>query len=164
MLRQARLYTQLSAYHAMRGAFDYNITPLSLPVTRVRVHENTKQRATWDDNGVEIWYIGPSIRVHYHCYWFYIAYTGGERVCDTVQLFPSKIAMPALSSQENDTHSIHDIINIMSNTGPATPFLEYGTKATTTIEQLADIFSNNTIPKQQYPYPPTEHHTNIPIA
>ena len=42
LLRQTRLHTQISAYHPMWGAFDYNQTPLAPNGTRFLVHENPK--------------------------------------------------------------------------------------------------------------------------
>ena len=52
ILQQARLHPKLSSYHVMWGAFNYNKTTLSPPGTHILVHENPKQRATWDNNGV----------------------------------------------------------------------------------------------------------------
>ena len=72
--------------------------------------------------------------------------------------------MSALSSQDKATHAIHDLITILRNPGPETPFLEYGPKVTTNIEQLSDIFSTNTAPNQQDPSPMTKHQTNTPIS
>ena len=148
------LHLQISACHAMWGAFDYNWTPLIPPVTCVFVHENSKKLSTWDDNDTEGWYIGPYMWGHFHCYWCYISSTGGECISDIVQLFPSKSALSDLSSQDNATDAIHNLITIIHNPSPATPFWGYGPKSTTTVEKLADIFSTNTAPKQHEPYPP----------
>ena len=52
LLRQARLNPQLSAYHTMWVASNYNRTPLSPPVTFFLVHEKPKQRSMWVYNGV----------------------------------------------------------------------------------------------------------------
>ena len=68
--------------------------------------------------------------------------------------------MPALSSQDKATDAIHDLINILLNTGPTTPFLEYGPKAKTAVEQLADIFITKKAPEQHNPYPPIEQRTD----
>ena len=54
--------------------------------------------------------------------------------------------MLALSSQDNTTDAICDIITILRSTGPTTPFLEYGLKDKTAVEQLADVFRTNTAP------------------
>ena len=55
--------------------------------------------------------------------------------------------MSDLSAQDKATNDIFDFVTILRNPGPATPFLEYGPKATTNIEQLAEIFSTNKSPK-----------------
>ena len=62
--------------------------------------------------------------------------------------FPSKAVMPALYLKDKVTNATRDLIKIICNTGPATSFLEYGPKATTSYEQFSDIFSTNTVPKQ----------------
>ena len=70
---------------------------------------------------------------YYCCFRCDISSTGGERVSDTIQLFPRKIVMTSLSSQDEAIYSIYNIITILRNPVPATPFLEHGPKATTEI-------------------------------
>ena len=55
--------------------------------------------------------------------------------------------MSAPSSQDKATYAIRDLIIVLQNTGLATPFLEHGPKASTSIEKLAATFSTNTAPK-----------------
>ena len=64
----ARLHLQISYYHTIWVAFDYNQTPLAPPGARVLVHENPKQQATWYNNSVGEWYVGPDMKGHYQCY------------------------------------------------------------------------------------------------
>jgi hypothetical protein len=142
LLREARLHPQLSSYHALWGAFDYNRTPLAPPGTKVLVHEKPQQRNTWDDNGVEGWYLGPAMS-HYRCYRCYVSATHGERNSDTVEFFPTKVNMPALSTQDKAIEAIHDLIALLKNPKPANPFLTYGPQATAAIETMADIFQTN---------------------
>ena len=108
----------LSYYHAIWEGFDYNETPLAPHGAHILVHENTKQQSMWDDNCVEAWYVGPEIRGHYRCYRCYITSTWGERIYDTVQLFPRKVAISAVSSQDKATDDIHDLITTLRNPGP----------------------------------------------
>jgi hypothetical protein len=103
------------------------------------VHEKPQQRKTWDDNGVEGWYLGPAM-THYRCYRCYINATKGERNSDTVEFFPTQVSMPALSSQDKAIAAIQDLITLLRNPKPASPFLTYGPKAPAAIETLADIF------------------------
>ena len=65
------------------------------------------------------------MRGHYRCYRCYTTFTGGKCISDTVYLFPSNFTMPYLSSQDKATDAIPDLITIIRNTGPTTPFLEY---------------------------------------
>ena len=86
----------------------------------------------------------------YRCYICYVDSNGGERIYDTVEFFPKKVAMPELSEQYKATNVIIDIITILRNLAPAIPFLEYVPAATTTIEQISDIFLMNATPEQLY--------------
>ena len=64
LLRPSRLHPQLSAEAVLNGAFDYNVTPLAPPGTKVIVHETPSKRAPWAPHGVDGWYIG-SVPEHY---------------------------------------------------------------------------------------------------
>ena len=93
---------------------------------------------------------------------YYIKSNGGELIYNTVQFFPRKVAIPDLSSQDNSTDAIRDIITIFRNPGPSTPFLEYDPKDKTAVELLADIFRSRTAPAQHNPSPPTYQGTDTP--
>eukprot|EP00978_Attheya_sp_CCMP212_P040836 scaffold226906_cov28-Attheya_sp.AAC.2 len=51
--------------------------------------------------------------------------------------------MPALSTQDKAVQAIHDLIALLRNPKPASPFLTYGPQATAAIETMADIFQTN---------------------
>ena len=81
----------------MNGQFDYNRTPLAPPGTRVLVHEKPSARDSWSPHGVDGWYIGPALE-SYGCFKVWIWDTRNERVCDTLEWFPSTVTLPLASS------------------------------------------------------------------
>ena len=99
LLRTSRLHPQLSAHTHLMGQFDFNATPLAPPGTRVLLHEKPNQRSSWAPHGVDGWYIGPALH-HYRCFTVFVPATGATRVVDTVEFFPSKVAMPNTSSTD----------------------------------------------------------------
>jgi hypothetical protein len=103
LFRKSRINPLVSAYAQLNGNFDFNRTPLPPPGNRIIAHEKPDQRASWDPHGVDGYYLGPALD-HYRCYQVHIAKTKGTRIVDTVEFFPSKLAMPETSS--NDLASI----------------------------------------------------------
>ena len=63
--------------------------------------------------------------------------------------------MSALSSQDKSTDEIRYFITILRNPGPVTPLLEYGPKAKTAVEKLAENFRTNTSTEQHNLPPPS---------
>ena len=60
LLRSSRVNPKLFAYAYLFGQFDYNKTPLVPPGTKVVAHTKTSKRASWELNGEQGWYVGPS--------------------------------------------------------------------------------------------------------
>ena len=86
LLRPARVNPSLSAYTYLFGLFDFNATPLAPPGTRVIVHSKPEKRASWDPNGKEGWYVGPSPQ-HYRCMKCFMSKTRSEINSDTIVFF-----------------------------------------------------------------------------
>ena len=84
----------------------------------------------------------------YRCYRCYVDITGGDHIANTVECFPKQFVIPALSAQDKATDSIRDLITMIRNPAPESPFLEYGPAVTTSIGQPADIFRTNETPEQ----------------
>jgi hypothetical protein len=53
LLRKSRINPRMSAYAQLNGHFDFNITPLAPPGTRIIAHEKPDQRASWDPHGLD---------------------------------------------------------------------------------------------------------------
>ena len=65
-LRASKINPKLSAHAHMLGEFNYNKTPLVPPGTKIIAHNKPSNRESWQMNGEEGWYIGPSLQ-HYRC-------------------------------------------------------------------------------------------------
>ena len=65
LLRSSRANPRLSAYAALHGQFDYNLTPLVPMGTKIVAHLKPDARFTWALNGEEGWTVGFSPE-HYH--------------------------------------------------------------------------------------------------
>jgi hypothetical protein len=87
LMRKSRINPRMSAYAQLNGHFDFNITPLAPPGTRIIAHEKPYQRASWDPHGLDGYYLGPALD-HYRCYQVHITKTKGTRIVDTVEFFP----------------------------------------------------------------------------
>ena len=131
LLRSSSRQTNLSAYAATLGNFNFNQSPLSPPGTRVLVHETTKQCATFAPHGVNGWYIGPSLD-HYRCYNCYIPLTAGTHDAISLDWFPHQIPFPKVTTYDYLTQTAKDMLAIirqkLASTRKNTPSLTYGSK------------------------------------
>ena len=71
LLWKYHMNPKLSGYAQLHGGFNYNTTPLSLPVTQVIINKKPTVRGTWASHGVKGWYLGPSMD-HYRCHRVYV--------------------------------------------------------------------------------------------
>jgi hypothetical protein len=83
LLHRSRLNPKLSAYAQLHGNFDFNLTPLAPPGTKIVAHNKPDKRNSWDPHGNTGWYTGPTME-HYRCYEVYIPKTQAYRIADTV--------------------------------------------------------------------------------
>jgi hypothetical protein len=140
LFRKSRINPRMSAYAQLNGHFDFNRTPLAPPGTRVIAHEKPDQQASWDPHGVDGYYLGPALD-HYPCYQVHVTKTKGARINDTVEFFPSKLAMPNTSSKYLARIAALELSNALQNPPPAAPFSHIGMVQLQALRQLSDIFS-----------------------
>lgn len=88
LLRPAWLNPRLSAESYLNGQFNYLKTPLAPPGVKVQMHKKPSNRPSFGYHSTDSWYIDPAPQ-HYRCYCIYMPSTGGERIADTVQFFPT---------------------------------------------------------------------------
>ena len=150
LLRTARANPKLSAYAYIHGNFNFNATPMAPPGTKVIVHTNPAKRASWDLNGVNGWYIGPSIN-HYRCVKCYIPKTRSIVDADTVEFFPHRIPFPTFTLKDFLQQAAVDISAILMNP-PATtiPTLTAGDPTYEAIRNIAKLLKrSDKIPQLQ---------------
>jgi hypothetical protein len=147
MVRPSRLNPKLSAYNKLWGMFNFDKTPLAPPGCKVIVHERPQERGTWADHGIAGFYIGPAMH-HFRNYYCYIPSTRGERVSNTVKFFPAHVEeMPHTSSEDRLTQVTQDLINVLQQPHPPTPFLNQGDTTSDAIQMLKKSFNHpNEIP------------------
>ena len=95
LLRSSRVNPNLSAWAYICGELNFNATPLAPHGTKVVYYTKLNHRPSWDPNGEEGYYIGPSLE-HYRCVKCYFTKTRMERDTDTVLFFPHKIPFPEI--------------------------------------------------------------------
>jgi hypothetical protein len=139
LLRKSRINPRMSAYAQLNGHFDFNRTPLAPPGTRVIAHEKLDQRASWDPYGVEGYYLGPTLD-HYRCYKVHVTKTKGKPIVDTVEFFPSKLAMANTYSKDFSSIAALKLSNALQHPAPAAPFSQIGTAQLQALRQLSDFF------------------------
>jgi hypothetical protein len=110
------------------------------PGTRVILHETPAQRGTWaTHHGERGWYIGPAPE-HYRNYRLYVIKAAAERICGTVEFFPSQCPMLRLSSTDTIIKLAINLIDALRNPTPAAPFAKLGEEQLAALHQLATIF------------------------
>ena len=136
---------KLSGYAYVFGQFDFNATPLAPPGTKVLVHSKPNNRATWDFNGIEGWYIGPSLQ-HYRCMKCFMPTTRAEVNADTITFFPKTIKFPKVDINDFLRQAATDIITLLTNSlPPLIPKFSAGDDSYNAILQLATILNRNEI-------------------
>ena len=161
LLRRARINPNLSAYAFLNGSFNYMSTPLAPPGIRVEMHEKPANRPSFGYHSTSGFYIGPAIN-HYRCYKVYIPTTAHERIADTIAFFPARFRMPQTSALDQATQAADDLIDILKNPKPASPFLEFGSEQQNALKKLATLFKLSLPLQPKSTYPPLEHTPALP--
>ena len=161
LLRTARINPNLSAHAYLFGNFNFNATPLEPPGTKVVVHSKPDNRASWDANGKEGWYVGYSPH-HYRCMKCFMPKTRSEINADTIVFFPHIIDFPKVTPEFFLRQAALDIITILTNPLPSTlPTIQAGDETKNAILQLATILGTNPISQQAWT---DQHHSTIKQA
>jgi hypothetical protein len=151
--------SRVSAYAQIRGAFDFNRTPVAPPGTKVLIHEKPEVRGTWAPHAVNRWYLGPAPNHYYRCYRVWIHETTSERIVDTLSWLPSYFTMPGASAAEAATAAAQDLIKALLSQPGASPIPTLTDSSRQALHKLADIFANATTPTTMQP--PTEPNATV---
>jgi hypothetical protein len=136
---QSRLNPKVSAYAQLYGHYDFNQAPMAPPGTRLVAHEKPKKRASWDPHRVDGWYLGPATD-HYRCYRVHIDKTKSDRIVETLEFFPAKVAMPRTASKDMATIAAQELTHALMHPAPAAPLSAIGEAKLGALRQLATIF------------------------
>jgi hypothetical protein len=143
ILITSRINPKLSAYTHIDGQYDYNISPMAPPGTKIISHETPSRRRTWEPHGQNGWYIVPALE-NYRCYTVYVKKARGEQIVETVEFFSEKIKLPFLSTQELATQAAKELTLALLHPQPAGPFCQVGDEKTLALKRLAAIFEGAT--------------------
>ena len=139
LLRASRSNPNLSAHAYLFGQFDFNATPLAPPGTKVVIHSKPEKRASWDPNGRDGWYIGPSM-FHYRCMKCFIPKSRAEINADTLIFFPHQIPFPEVTTDEYLKQAALDIITLLTDPPPSMiPTVQAGDETKGAILDLAKL-------------------------
>ena len=138
---------KLSAYAQVHGQFNFNVTPIGPPGTKVQVHIKPSEREAWHAHGMNAWYVGPSMN-HYRNYKCYMLQTLDTRNSDTVDWLPSRVRLPTACSMDVAAAAARDLITALQNPSTKSPLHTLNTDTRVELAQLADIFSATSLPVQ----------------
>ena len=127
LLRASRINPQISAHAQLKGAFDFNWTPLSPLGARIISYNTHGKRESWEPHGTHAWYLGPT-SFHYQFYRAFIIETWAERISETIMWFPTHVPMPKTFSVDAATAYLNELITAILNPAPASPFSAIDTK------------------------------------
>jgi hypothetical protein len=151
LLRSSRINPKLLAHAQINGQFDYNKTPIGPPGCRVLAHVKTSDRTTWSPHGLDGWYVGPATE-SYRCWRIWIYETRAIRICDTVSWFPTKVTMPANSSNDMILAALHDIVQAIKNPSPKSPIAPRTDSHVQALQNIVELLTN--VSTKEPPAPP----------
>lgn len=144
MLCSSQLNPKLSAYTQVFGEFNYSATPILPPGTKIIAHHPPEDRATWDPNGENGWYISPSMQ-HYRCVKCYFPKPRKVQDIPKLETLPHAIPIPEVRLQDHLRQAASDIVLILQTPPSTTSMsLEAGDPTGSALEKIADILKRKT--------------------
>ena len=93
MLRKSRVHPKLSAFHVLKGQYDFNRVPFGPPDTRGTVFNPPETRGSYVPRALYCWYVGPAWD-HYRGIHSQIPSTVGYRTSAQYKLYPTYVQIP----------------------------------------------------------------------
>ena len=94
---------------------------------------------------------------HHHNYQACVPKTRGVRTSNTMEFFPDKVSLPATSSEDRLASVTEDLLHVLQQPHPSTPFLNKGTTTNDAIKQLQRIINprntDDSPPRVPHPSP-----------
>ena len=150
LLRGSAFTPNTSAWQAVRGAYDFDHTPIAPPGMRILCFEPPDKRTTWAPHGVKGYYVGPALQ-HHRCFTVYIPTTASTRVTGQLSWHPpASYQLPGASPHDSVVSAIIQLRHALDHlrTHPAVdPNLRQPLQAATpavtaALEALSSIFQN----------------------
>ena len=109
LLRGSKINPRISAYTQVKGAFNWNATPLMPPGCKVIVHDRHMERNAWDNHGTPGFYINITPQ-HYRNHQCYMPTTIKTRISNTVEFLPAYGNLPTITPLDRFTMAIEDVV------------------------------------------------------
>ena len=145
LLLVSHINPNLSAYDQVHGEYDFNCTPLAPTSTRFIYNGKSAVWGTWETHSVDGWYVVSSIR-RYQNFKVWIIETSSYLDVYTLSWFTSHVIIPHVSMTKYDTAAAQDLVTIMSNPAPESPFDPFNDSHFQALFHLAQIFKQATEP------------------
>ena len=156
LLRPSHINPKVSAYNQLFGIFDYNKTPIAPPGTHVLAYEDTQKRQSWGTHGRDGWYIAPAMEA-YQCYKVYTNDTRAIITSNQVQWFPTKVKMPAPSTEDIIIAKLNDIVHALRHPAESAPKLSDNIQTAEKLEAIPKTLQNITKPTTAPLQPIADH-------
>ena len=105
LLRQSRLYPNISAWEHFNGPFNFDATPLGPPGCKIIAHAKGSTRLSWDYRGHIGFYVGPAMD-HYRCHKVIKIATSAVMISDTVVFQHPTLSVPTLTTTDRIIHCL----------------------------------------------------------
>ena len=144
LLRNSRVTPKLSAWAYHNGFFDFDKIPIAPLDTKIVMHSNPDQRASWAYYGLEGFYVSPAPN-QYRCLTCYLPLTRSEIPSDTVRCIPRYIPIPEISIDNLVKKTANNLFHLLLHKSTPISALhpEYSRQA---IIKLAQILGRDTTP------------------
>jgi len=144
-LRPFALDPDISSYEGLFGKkFDFIAHPIAPVGTKVLIYVPPDLRASWENHGLEGFYLRPSAD-HYRNVHCFVPSTGGYRDSDQVAYFPDKYTMPGGSVEEILIDAANELKATIANNSPSDDIKLVATKLADAIKTIGTTRKNKRV-------------------
>ena len=145
-LRPFALNPEISTYEGLFGEkFDFVAHPIAPVGTKVLIYVPPDLRSSWENHGIEGFYLRPSMD-HYRNVHCFVPSTGGYRDTDQVAYFPDKYIMPGGSIEEILTNAANDLNATIAKNSSSDAIKLVATKLSSAIDSFGATRKNKRVP------------------
>ena len=112
LMRPSRINPAISAYAQVYGNYDFMATPIAPAGCKIVVHEQKDHRGSWDDRGIQGFYVGPAFE-HYRNFTCWIPETNGIRHSNKVEFYPECCKDPTPSPTDTLSLILSDLKEVL---------------------------------------------------